>query len=49
METIAILSLIMIAPVILIGAAIFSWMQGVGFRLFAKVQKQDVPGFLNGF
>lgn len=49
METIAILSLIMIAPVILIGAAIFAWMQGVGFRLFAKVQKQDVPGFFKRF
>jgi hypothetical protein len=49
METIAILSFIMIAPVILIGAAIFAWMQGVGFRLFVKVQKQDVPGFFKRF
>ncbi len=49
METIAILSFVIIAPVILIGAAIFAWMQGVGFRVFVKVQKQDFPGFFKRF
>jgi hypothetical protein len=41
--------IIVITPGLLIGAAIFAWMHGVGFRLIVNAPKQDVPGFFKRY